>query len=67
MEKIRYWMIFQTLLGIWMIVSPFALGYREVTGLSINNLVVGAVVAIVGLMGAFWDLAGMRHREKKPA
>lgn len=67
MGSLRYWMIFQTLLGIWLVISPFVMGYREITGMSMNNIVVGAIVAIIGLMGAFIGLPGMRHPEKKVA
>ena len=67
MGSLRYWMIFQTLLGIWLIISPFVLGYREITSMSINNIIVGAVVVILGLVVAFVGLPGIRHPEKKPA
>ncbi len=67
MGSLRYWMIFQTLLGIWLVISPFVLGDRELTSMSINNIITGAVVTILGLVVAFVGLSGIRHPEKKPA
>lgn len=65
MESLRYWMIFQAVLGVWLVISPFILGYREITSLSVNNVVVGAIVAILGLVAAFVGLPGLRQPEKK--
>ena len=56
MESLRYWMIFQVVLGIWLIVSPFALRFREVTSMTINDLVLGAFVVILGLAVALTGL-----------
>ncbi len=66
MESLRYWMIFQTLLRIRLAISPFVSGYRGITSMSINNILVGAVVAIFGLAAAFVGLPGISHPEKKP-
>lgn len=42
-----------TLLGIWLIISPFVLAAFDHLGPArVNNVVVGAMVAIVGLVGA---------------
>ncbi len=65
MGSLRYWMIFQVVVGIWLAVSPFALGYREITSMTINDFILGAVVAILGLVFAFTGLPEVRHPEKK--
>ena len=65
MGSLRYWMIFQVVLGIWLIVSPFVLGYREITSMSLNDMILGAIVAILGLVMAFIGLPAMKHAEKK--
>jgi len=65
MGSLRYWMIFQVGLGIWLIVSPFALGYRELTSMTLNDVILGVIVAILGLVVAFVGLPPMRHVEKK--
>jgi len=56
MESLRYWMIFQVVLGIWLIISPFALGFREVTSMTINDLILGTFVVILGLAVALTGL-----------
>ena len=65
MGSLRYWMIFQVLVGIWLAVSPFAFGYKEITSMTINSLILGAIVAILGLVVAFTGLPGMQHVDKK--
>lgn len=65
MGGLRYWMIFQVLVGIWLIVSPFALGFREITSMALNSIILGAIVAILGLFVAFIGLGEWRHSEKK--
>ncbi len=64
MGSLRYWMIFQILVGIWLAVSPFALGYREVPSMTINSLILEAIVAILGLVVAFTGPPQIRHLEK---
>ena len=49
MNRIQYWMVFQVLSGIWLFISPFVMGYKEMTDVAMNNMVVGAFVVILGL------------------
>jgi hypothetical protein len=52
MTKLTYWMLFQILVGIWVFISPFVLGYsEEAMGQTMiaNNMIIGAVVALIGL------------------
>ena len=65
MGSLRYWMIFQVVLGIWLIVSPFVLGFREITTMTVNDVVLGAIVAILGLVMAFTGPPPLRHAERK--
>ncbi len=65
MASLRYWMIFQILLGIWLIVSPLALGFREITSMTVNDVILGAIVGILGLVVAITGLPEVRHPEKK--
>jgi len=60
MRIMNYWAVFQALLGIWLFISPFAIGFEELTPTAINSMIVGAVVAVTGL-GAF--LFEFYHRE----
>jgi SPW repeat-containing protein len=41
---------FQMLCGIWLVIAPFVLSYRAVTHALANDVVVGAIVFIVGLL-----------------
>jgi SPW repeat len=52
MKIMNYWGIFQAILGIWLFVSPFAIGFTELTPAALNSMIVGAVVAVTGV-GAF--------------
>jgi len=65
MGSLRYWMVFQILVGIWLIVSPFALGFREINSMTVNDVILGAIVAILGLVVAITGLPEVRHPEKK--
>jgi SPW repeat len=49
MGSLRYWMILQIVLGIWLVVSPFVLGFGEITGMTMNDMVLGAIMVILGL------------------
>jgi len=64
MESLRYWMIFQVVLGIWLIISPFALRFREVTSMTINDLILGTFVVILGLAVALTGLPKVRRLAK---
>ncbi len=61
------WMIFQVLVGIWLLISPYVLGFREMTGATTNTMVFGAVVILIGLgMSIFNEnVCGMEHEAKK--
>ncbi len=65
MKTLFYVMMFQVLVGIWLIISPFVLGYKEMAAVTINDLVFGGVVIIIGIGGAFASLPVLRHAEKK--
>ncbi|MFB3885686.1 MAG: SPW repeat protein [Thermodesulfobacteriota bacterium] len=65
MKNLFYWMVFQVLVGIWLVISPFVLGYRQITNMTINDLVFGAIVAIIGIGVAFAAFPELRHAERK--
>ena len=68
MKALRYWMFFQVLLGIWLFVSPYALGYGEFSRMTANDMILGVLVVILGLVGAFaGEWPAMHHAEKKIA
>jgi|OpeIllAssembly_1097287.scaffolds.fasta_scaffold236775_1 ABC-type uncharacterized transport system permease subunit len=50
MAKLAYWMVFQILIGAWLFASPFIFGYSgEMTTMTTNSMIFGAVVALLGL------------------
>ncbi len=61
------WMIFQILVGIWLFISPYVLGFSETRGADINNMIFGAVIILVGLgMSLFSDdVCGSEKSEVK--
>jgi hypothetical protein len=64
-------MVFQILVGIWMFISPFVLGYGEETmgqSMMANNMIFGAVVALLGLGISLFNeevCAGVEDAEKR--
>ncbi|MBE3583818.1 MAG: SPW repeat protein [Limnochordaceae bacterium] len=38
------------LLGVWLIVSPFILGYRDVPAALWNGIIVGVIVAVLSYL-----------------
>ena len=72
MKSLIYWMTFQMLVGIWLFISPFLMGFRELTRVAINNMVFGAIVVILGIGVSLYrsyhqegSLPRMEHSEKK--
>ncbi len=64
MGSLRYWMILQIVLGAWLVVSPFVLGFRGITSMTMNDIILGAIVVILGLMVALTGSPEVRHLEK---
>jgi thiol:disulfide interchange protein len=54
---------FQMLCGIWLVVAPFILHYRAVTHALANDVVVGIIVFVVGLI----ESQVFEHRPVKTA
>ena len=71
MASLIYWMVFQILVGVWMFISPFVLGYGEEMmdqSMVTNNMIFGAVVALLGLGISLFNekvCAGIEHAEKR--
>jgi SPW repeat len=54
---------FQMLCGIWLVIAPFVLQYRAVTHALANDVVVGIIVFVVGLI----ESQAFEHRPMKTA
>ncbi len=65
MKSLFYsWMVFQILVGIWMFISPFVFGFGE-THLATNNMILGAIVVILGVGSNFYELYHKERYEKE--
>lgn len=69
MKNFLYVMVFQILVGIWFMVSPFVLGYREITSITTNNLIFGAIVLILGIGAIYYQKTalGVEQTARKTA
>lgn len=47
--------------GIWLFLSPFLFGFEELTGAALNNMVLGAVTAFLGLGASLYRV----HRQER--
>jgi len=61
MRTIYFWMTFQILVGIWLFISPFVFGFRDIMGAATNNMVLGAVTVLLGFGVSFYEYY---HREE---
>ena len=61
------WMIFQILVGIWLFISPYVLGFKEITNASINTMIFGAIVVLIGLGMSIFNknVCGVEHEVRK--
>lgn len=48
--KLLCWIL--VILGIWLIISPFVVGYGAIRGALWNNVIVGIVVAVLSAWAA---------------
>ncbi len=60
---LRGWMVFQILVGIWLLISPFVLGFSGTSSADINSIIFGIVVILIGVgMALFSDrVCGQEH------
>ncbi len=55
MKSLVYWMLFQILLGIWLLFSPLVLGAGEVRGMTVNDMILGGIVIALGIATIVYD------------
>lgn len=69
MKNLFYLMVFQILVGLWLMISPFILGFREFTSIVTNNLIFGAIVLLLGIGGLYYQRTapGIEGMAKKVA
>ncbi len=49
MKSLIYWMVFQILVGIWLVFSPVVLGLRQLNAMTVNDMVLGGIVIFLGI------------------
>lgn len=65
MKSLFYsWTVFQIMVGVWLFISPFALGYRD-TFLAVNNMVLGGIMVILGVGTTFFEFYHKERFEKE--
>lgn len=55
MKSSIYWMLFQILIGIWLLFSPVVLGLRELKAIMVNDMVLGGIVIVIGIAMIVYD------------
>ena len=51
-QRNMWWLSFGNIIfGLWVAISPFVLGYHYVTNATINNVIVGILVALIAATG----------------
>ena len=53
-------------LGLWLIIAPFVLHYREVSSAMWNNVIVGIVIAILAIARAL-ESSNVQHLQQHGA
>ena len=48
-KNLYLWMTFQILVGIWLFISPFVFGHRDLTAASTNSMIFGAIIVLLGV------------------
>lgn len=49
MKKIVYWMYLQMFIGGWLFISPLVMGYAKMSGWVASDMILGAVLVLLGL------------------
>ncbi|HWO42347.1 MAG TPA: SPW repeat protein [Candidatus Eisenbacteria bacterium] len=52
--KAFHWFAVYLLVGLWLVVSPYALGFTDLTGAYWNNIVFGAFLALISVIGLYY-------------
>lgn len=61
--KAVYWFTIYLLMGIWSVITPYALNFTENTGAFWSSLLVGAALVLVSLIGMYteWEEEAGTH------
>ena len=56
MSKTIAWI--EVFAGVWLIIAPFVLKYSSTTGAMWNDIIIGLIVGILGLVSVFGSKSG---------
>ncbi|HWP58957.1 MAG TPA: SPW repeat protein [Candidatus Acidoferrales bacterium] len=64
-----YWFVFHLIVGLWLIISPFALGFTDMAQPYWNAIAVGAVVVVSSVLALSFNREHVQlfHGERKAA
>ena len=57
-------MLFQILIGIWLLFSSLVLGLREEKTITVNNMVLGGIVIVIGIAMIVYDFYQGENSER---
>ncbi|MCS6925837.1 MAG: SPW repeat protein [Candidatus Binatia bacterium] len=57
--KLGYGNIVPLILGLWLLISPYVLGFVEQPAAYWNAMIVGALTALSGAIGLYWSWDGL--------
>jgi hypothetical protein len=66
--KLLYGYIFYLVLGLWLLISPYTLGFAELPAAYWNAVIVGVLSAISAALSLYWsrdDLMSMMPHQQK--
>lgn len=68
--KSFYWFIFHLVLGLWLLISPYVLGFTDMQGAYWNSIATGIVFVVSSAFGLYFsreEVAGERLAHKRAA
>jgi hypothetical protein len=61
-----YGFLISLILGLWLLISPYALGFTEMVGAYWNAVVVGLISAVNAALGLYYNWGEMKGRSMMP-
>ncbi|HXG20950.1 MAG TPA: SPW repeat protein [Methylomirabilota bacterium] len=61
-----YGFLISLILGLWLLISPYALGFTEMAGAYWNAVVVGLISAVNAALGLYYNRGEMKGHSMMP-
>ncbi len=55
MKSLVYWMVFQIIIGLWLVFSPVVLGSKELNAMTANDMLLGGIVITLAIGMIVYD------------